>query len=105
MTGIPNNAVRVVLAAVVPCAWLDADVPACENNKHGKCAHYEADVCNGDGTRTVITDTEVVAALGKIVGVAVLGRFPSPIGVGAPHPAVVGRVADAPLWREVNEHG
>lgn len=59
MSGLPDDAIGYRLAAIVPCAYEVFNGPACENNKHGECAHYEDDVCQGDGTRVVITDIEV----------------------------------------------
>jgi hypothetical protein len=47
---IPPDAKRVVLAAVVPCAQRFTE---CRDRA------YRCEQCNGDGTRTVVTDIEV----------------------------------------------
>ena len=60
MTPIPPDAKRVVLAAVVPCVCdgTDVDRQACAANIYDAC-FVDGDRCNGDLTRTVVTDIEV----------------------------------------------
>lgn len=50
MTPIPPDAKRYVIAAVVPCG-----------QGYSECRDraYRCEGCNGDGTRTVVTDIEV----------------------------------------------
>ena len=50
MTPIPPDAQRYVIAAVVPCG-----------QGYSECRDraYRCEGCNGDGTRTVVTDIEV----------------------------------------------
>ena len=57
---IPPDAKRVVLAAVVPCVCdgTDVDRQACAANIYDAC-FVDGDRCNGDLTRTVVTDIEV----------------------------------------------
>ena len=60
MTAIPPDAKRVVLAAVVPCDATTCSDP-CDGLVGSPCSDDPnvLDRCNGDGTRTVVTDIEV----------------------------------------------
>ncbi len=103
MTAIPADAERVVLAAVVPCE-VAGDPYYCTGRDDDTPCRWKS--CNGDGTRTVVTDIEVVRY--KTDDGQAWGADPDRGWEPSEHAdadAGDGCLVCAPLWREVNEHG
>lgn len=58
MTDLPDDAIRVVLAAVVPCKSCNGARTTVHYGLHSR-TFSNCSACGGGGTRVVVTDVEV----------------------------------------------